>query len=181
MSIITRRGDDGFTDVMYGGRVPKTAPGVVACGAVDELTSSLGMVRVSAISEEMAGQIDSIQGHLITLMGLLSVPSERRDQYLADGYPSIGQEEIAWLDEIGENVDVKIEGWARPGAAGHIGSAWMDMARSICRRAELAAWVLGDDVPVEVCKYLNRLSDILWLWARKLEEAGGVTGRPKNP
>jgi len=161
MNIITRRGDDGFTDVMYGGRVPKIAPEVVACGAVDELTSCLGMVRVSGIPDEMTGKIDTIQGHLVTLMGLLSVPGEKRDQYLADGYPDIGQGEIDWLDDIGENITVKIDGWARPGSAGHLGAAWMDMARSICRRAELAAWALGDGVPLEVCKYLNRLSDIL--------------------
>ena len=115
MNIITRRGDDGFTDVMYGGRVPKIAPEVVACGAVDELTSCLGMVRVSGIPDEMTGKIDTIQGHLVTLMGLLSVPGEKRDQYLADGYPDIGQGEIDWLDDIGENITVKIDGWARPG------------------------------------------------------------------
>lgn len=168
MSIITRRGDDGFTDVMYGGRVPKTEPGIIACGAVDELTSCLGMLRVSGIADEQIERIDTIQGHLVALMGLLAVPTEKRDQYLADGYPGIGQAEIGWLDDIGDQITIRTGGWARPGAAGHAGAAWMDMARSICRRAELTAWAMGEDVPVDACRYLNRLSDILWLWARKL-------------
>ena len=56
MSIITRRGDDGHTDLMYGGRTSKNAPEVVACGAVDELTSSLGLLRVSGIPDDISQQ-----------------------------------------------------------------------------------------------------------------------------
>ncbi len=170
MSIITRRGDDGQTDAMYGGRMPKNAPEIVACGAVDELTSSLGMVRVSGVSEEIVGQIDTIQGHLVALMGLLSVPAAKREKYLADGYPSVSQDDVDWLESIAVEMPMKFDGWARPGASGNVGAAWMDVARTICRRAELAAWNLGDDVSLDACRFLNRLSDILWLWARKLEK-----------
>lgn len=170
MKIITRRGDDGYTDVMYGGRMPKTAPAVAACGAVDELTSSLGMVRVSIENDAMVAQIDHIQGCLVALMGLLSVPAEKRDQYLDDGYPGIVEADIEWLEQIAGEISINMEGWARPGASGDHGAAWLDMARAVCRRAELSAWHLGEEVPVEVCRYLNRLSDILWMWARKLEE-----------
>ena len=56
MSIITRRGDDGNTDLMYGGRASKNAPEVVACGAVDELNSSLGLLRVSGIPDNVSQQ-----------------------------------------------------------------------------------------------------------------------------
>jgi len=170
MSIITRRGDDGQTDVMYGGRMPKNAAEVVACGAVDELTSALGMVRVSGVSDEITGQIDTIQGHLVSLMGLLSVPTAKREKYLADGYPSVSQEDIDWLESIAVEMPTKFDGWARPGASGNVGAAWMDLARTICRRAELAAWGLGEGASKEACRFLNRLSDILWLWARKLEK-----------
>jgi len=170
MSIITKRGDDGQTDVMYGGRMPKNAPEVVACGAVDELTSSLGMVRVSGVSEEMVGQIDTIQGHLVALMGLLSVPAVKREKYLADGFPSVRQDDVDWLETIAVEMPTKFDGWARPGASGNVGAAWMDVARAVCRRAELAAWDLGEGVSLDACRFLNRLSDILWLWARKLEK-----------
>lgn len=170
MTIITRRGDDGLTDAMYGGRIPKTDPAIAACGAVDELNSCLGMVRVSGISEAITENIDTIQGHLVTLMGLLSVPSEKKAKYLEDGYPNITEVEIEWLDAIGEGLEVKMDDWARPGSSGSLAAAWMDMARSVCRRAELSVWALSEDAPVELCRYLNRLSDILWLWARKLGE-----------
>ena len=171
MSIITKRGDDGQTDVMYGGRMPKNAPEVVACGAVDELTSSLGMVRVSGISEQMVGEINTIQGHLVALMGLLSVPAAKREKYLEDGFPSVSQDDIDWLETIAVEMPTKFDGWARPGASGNVGAAWMDVARTICRRAELAAWNLGEGVSLDACRFLNRLSDILWLWARKIEES----------
>ena len=169
MSIITKGGDKGETDVMYGGRVSKLCPEVVACGAVDELNTALGMVRVSGISEEMKGQINTMQDHLVTLMGLLSVPAEKREKYLADGFSDITAIEVDWLETIAVEMPAKFDGWARPGAAGHTAAAWVDMARAICRRSELAAWGLGDGAHLGSCRFLNRLSDILWLWARKLE------------
>lgn len=169
MSIITRRGDDGNTDTMYGGRMSKNSPKVVACGAVDELTSALGMVRVSGVPEEIVEHIAAIQLHLISLMGLLSVPEQKREKYLADGYPALTQKEIDWLESIAVEMPTKFEGWILPGASGNLGAAWLDMARTVCRRAELSAWALGEGVSSEACRFLNRLSDILWLWARKLE------------
>ena len=174
MSIITKRGDDGQTDVMYGGRMSKNAPEVIACGAVDELTSTLGMVRVSGVSSEINGQIDMIQEHLVALMGLLSVPAVKREKYLGDGFSSVSQDDVDWLEEIAVEMPTEFNGWARPGASGHVAAAWMDVARTVCRRAELAAWALGEDASPEACRFLNRLSDILWLWARKLEEGKEV-------
>lgn len=175
MSIITRRGDDGNTDVMYGGRMPKTSPEVAACGCVDELNAVLGMVRVSGVPDAVVEKIDTIQRHLVSLMGLLSVPARKRGKYLADGFPSIGQGELDWLESIAEEMPTKFDGWARPGAAGDPGAAWMDMARTVCRRAELSAWDMGEDRCDGACRFLNRLSDILWLWARKLERDAGAS------
>ncbi len=168
MSIITKRGDDGETDAMYGGRLSKNAPGVVACGDVDELNAALGMLRVSEVPVEMVTQIDTVQGHLVALMGLMSVPPQKRDKYLADGFPTIGKEEAAWLEEIAVEMPRDLGGWARPGASGGEPAARMDMARTICRRAERSAWMV-EDVSQDACRFLNRLSDILWLWAREIE------------
>lgn len=170
MSIITKRGDDGFTDAMYGGRLPKDAPEVVACGDVDELNAALGMLRVSGLSSELVEEIDTIQSHLVALMGLLSVPAAKREKYLADGFPSVTQAEVDWLESIAVEMPTKFNGWVRPGASGSVPAAWMDMARTVCRRAERSAWQVPE-VSSEACQFLNRLSDILWLWARKLEAA----------
>ena len=172
MSIITKRGDDGDTDAMYGGRLSKNAPGVVACGDVDELNAALGLVRVLELSDEMIQQIDTIQGHLVALMGLLSVPAYKRDKYQADGFPSVGAADVEWLESIALEMPAKLDGWARPGASGSEPGARMDMARTVCRRAERSAWAVEDVAP-ETCRFLNRLSDILWLWARELETQEG--------
>ena len=147
----------------------KTSPEVVACGCVDELNAVLGMVRVSGVPGDMVENIDTIQQHLVSLMGLLSVPAGKREKYLSDGYPSISQDELDWLESIAEEMPINFDGWARPGAAGDLGAAWMDMARTVCRRAELSAWDMGEGRYPDACRFLNRLSDIFWLWARKLE------------
>ena len=151
--------------------MPKTSPEVIACGCVDELNSALGVVRVSGVPDELVEKIDVIQQHLVSLMGLLSVPADKREKYLSDGYPAISQVELDWLESLAEEMPTKFDGWARPGAAGDPGAAWMDMARTVCRRAELCAWDMGEGACHEACRFLNRLSDILWLWARKLEAA----------
>ena len=160
--------DAGDTDAMYGGRLSKNAPGVVACGDVDELNAALGLLRVCELSSEMIEQIDTIQGHLVTLMGLLSVPPAKREKYLADGFGAISGDDIGWLESIAVAMPTKFDGWARPGASGGEPAARMDMTRTICRRAERSAWAV-EDVSQEACRFLNRLSDVLWLWARKLE------------
>lgn len=170
MSIITKRGDDGNTDAMYGGRQSKNSPGVVACGDVDELNAALGMLRVSGISRELTEKIDTIQSHLVALMGLLSVPPAKRGKYLADGFPGVGAEEVAWLESIAVEMPAKLDGWARPGAGGSVPAARMDVARTVCRRAERSAWAV-EGVAEDACRFLNRLSDVLWLWARELESA----------
>jgi len=172
MSIITRRGDDGYTDMMFGGRVAKTCPAVIACGAVDELSSCLGMVRVAGVNAELEQQIDTIQRHLVGLMGLLAVPVDQREAYHQKGYPGIAEEEIDFLERIGQGLTPELDGWARPGACGDECAARLDLARSVCRRAELATWGMEEAAPVQACRYLNRLSDILWLWARHIEQQG---------
>ncbi|MGB0992948.1 MAG: cob(I)yrinic acid a,c-diamide adenosyltransferase [Akkermansiaceae bacterium] len=171
MSIITKRGDDGYTDAMYGGRLSKNSSEVIACGDIDELNTTLGLVRVSGITSQLEQIIDTVQQHLVSLMGLVSVPSEKRQKYLTDGYPSITAEQVEWLEKTAGHIDISFTDWARPGAAGSVPAAWLDQARTICRRAERSAWAMGEELPLEACHFLNRLSDLLWLLARQLEQA----------
>lgn len=169
MSIITKRGDDGETDVMYGGHIPKNSPSIIAGGDVDELTSVLGLVRVTSIPKEIDEKIDQIQQHLIHLMGLVSVPAEKREKYLSDGYPTIDMEEVVWLEELAAQMKVEFSDWAKPGAKGSEAGARLDHARTVCRRAERSLWSISPEIPKELCLFLNRLSDVLWLWAREME------------
>ena len=82
MSISTKRGDSGETDLMFGKRVPKTHPRVRTCGAVDELNAQLGLVRASEVSDELVECIDTIQKHLVGLMGVVATDSEALDAFV---------------------------------------------------------------------------------------------------
>ena len=172
MSITTKRGDDGLTDLMFGKRIAKTDPRVEAIGSVDELNTVLGLVRVEAGSA-LDQSIDCLQGYLVGLMGELAVLSEDNERYVESGHPSIGRDAVAMLEDLAgelESGGITFDGWARPGARGDRVGAQLDFARTICRRAERRVLALGDEVSnAEIPLFLNRLSDLLWLLARKLE------------
>ena len=137
MSIATKTGDDGTTALMYGRRVPKNHPRVEAYGAVDELNAALGLARVSAEHDFVRDNLLAIQKDLIVLMGELCVQPEDLFRYVKDGYLLVTQAMSAKLDarvrEI-EAQNINFKGWATPGEA--MNSAALDMARTICRRAE---------------------------------------------
>jgi len=176
MSIVTRTGDLGSTTLMYQRRVPKDHPRVEACGTVDELTSALGVAR--ALLEQAPGEkILAIQKDLIALMGELATAAEDLPRYLADGFARLGPGQTARLEqqirEL-ESAGTSFHGWAIPGESP--GSAALDLARTMARRAErrVCAVQAGGDVGnPEVIVYLNRLSDLLWLMARAVDTKAG--------
>ena len=98
MSITTRRGDDGRTDLMFGKRISKIDPRVEAIGSVDELNAALGLARVESGSD-LDQSIDCLQGYLVGLMGELAVLPEDNKRYGESGHPSIGKDAVAMLDE----------------------------------------------------------------------------------
>ena len=173
MSIATKTGDDGTTALMYGRRVPKTHPRVEAYGAVDELNAALGVARASAEHDFVRNNLLVIQKNLIVLMGELCVQPEDLPRYVKDGYSLVTPAMTATLDALvreieGQNVSFK--GWATPGATPP--SAALDLARTVCRRAERRVCGLkeaGELKNAEIIIYLNRLSDLLWLFARWVE------------
>ena len=186
MSIATKTGDNGTTALMFGRRVPKTHARVRAYGAVDELNAALGMGRAHCPDAALAATVLDIQKELVTLMGELATDPADRDRYLAAGYQVVGPAMVDRLTgliealEQGEKISYK--GWATPG--GTPAAAGFDLARTICRRAEREVIALDEvaaehpgplgPVNTEIRRYLNRLSDLCWLWARKLETAAGI-------
>ncbi len=173
MSIATKTGDDGTTALMYGRRVPKTHPRIEACGAVDELNTALGLARASAKHEFVRGHLLAIQKELIVLMGEISVATGDLPRYVKDGHPVVTPEMTAKLDEIIREIEVQkihFDGWATPGET--MNAAGLDAARTVCRRAERRVCVLKDSGELhnaEIVIYLNRLGDLLWLFARWVE------------
>jgi cob(I)alamin adenosyltransferase len=174
MSISTRTGDSGITGLMYNRRVSKTSPRVEACGNLDELNATLGLARAAALDEFVRDRILKVQQDLIVLMGEVGTEPADLPRYQKDGFPLVTPELTRMLDELVKRVEaekVSFKGWATPGAT--MGSAALDLARTVCRRAERSVCALSDAGQLqnpEILVYLNRLSDALWLLARWVEQ-----------
>ncbi len=175
MSIATKTGDAGTTAVMYNRRVPKSHPRVEAYGCVDELNAAIGLARSTAEPSAVAPGLMGIQKDLVALMAELATMIEDLDRYIKDGMPRISAESTrkldVWVTEL-EARNISFHGWATPGATLH--SGMLDMARTVCRRAErrvCALYEQGEMKNPEIIVYLNRLSDLLWLLARAAEPA----------
>lgn len=170
MSIITKTGDDGTTGLMYNRRVPKSHPRVEAYGAVDELNAALGMARARAADEFAHESLLAIQKDLVVLMGELATLPEDLERYRKDGFTVVTPEMTLRLEKLAKEIEsqnISFRGWATPGA--NEVSAALDLARTIGRRAERRVILLRESQPQtssEISRYLNRLSDFLWLMAR---------------
>lgn len=176
MSISTKRGDDGSTDLMFGRRVSKTDIRVGACGAIDELNAAMGVARVSGPKEVTRQALEEIQGELIVVMGELMTLEEDRERYFNEGYKSTTTESVdritAQVMELETLAEGRRAGWATPGASASVASAQLDMCRTVCRRAERAVAGVAEQKLLtnpEIFFYLNRLSDLFWLLARAEE------------
>lgn len=172
MSISTKTGDGGSTALMYGRRVSKDHPRVEAYGSVDELNAALGLAR-SLAQKKQKDCLEKIQKALVGLMGELAVAPEDLLRYESDGFARLKEEELAFLDQQIEKMEKaapKASGWSTPG--GSTAGAAMDLARTVCRRAEREVWKLEmaqGNIRSLIPRYLNRLSDFLWLMERANE------------
>ena len=160
--IYTRTGDDGTTGLGDGTRVPKTHARIEAYGTVDEANSALGMVLgVAGLPEPIVATLTQIQHELFDLGGELAVPGYR---VMSDAH--VARLEQA-LDELNEHLP-PLKEFILPG--GGPATAACHLARAITRRAERCVWALPkeEQIAPEVARYLNRLSDLLFVVARVL-------------
>jgi len=176
MSIATKTGDEGETALMYGRRVPKTDARVDAYGCVDELNAALGLARASTNESFLSDQILSVQKELVTVMGELATAGEDIDRYIKDGFPvttaAMTDRVTAMIDDLEKNRLAKFKDWATPVKT--LSAATLDVARTVCRRAERRVAALMSAAPKfnrEILRYLNRLSDLCWLLARVAERS----------
>jgi cob(I)alamin adenosyltransferase len=159
--IVTRTGDDGSTGLADGSRVPKESPRIEACGTVDELNSALGVLLSTDLPAPMAARLLEIQHDLFDLGGELAIP----------GSVVIHAQQVEALEALVDEWNAELPAlreFVLPG--GGAAAAHCHMARSICRRAERRCWALSRDEPVgpQALRYLNRLSDLLFVLARVL-------------
>jgi cob(I)alamin adenosyltransferase len=174
-SISTMRGDAGDTSLAGGVRVSKGSLRVETYGTVDELTSMLGFARSICEDDEIAAFTRSVQQDLFTIGASLATPAESSKPQITME-PSFVDRLTAEVHRL-EAIEGMLADWSIPGD--HRTAAVYDVARTICRRAERSLVRLqesGDTVQPAILSYMNRLSDLLWLFGRKLELDGGVSG-----
>jgi cob(I)alamin adenosyltransferase len=178
MSIATRKGDDGTTGLLYGQRVPKDHPQMEAVGAFDELNVAVGAIKPhlgdAARDLELRATLIAIQQNLVALMGELACDESDVARYSASKFDKITADDVQRLDDAVaalESRGMTLQGWATPGANAR--AAAIDLARATARRAERRLVALpraGRSVRPDLCQYVNRLSDLLWLLAREAEQ-----------
>jgi cob(I)alamin adenosyltransferase len=164
--IYTRTGDDGSTGLGDGSRVKKTSHRIEAIGAVDELNSIIGVLLVEEMPSNLRAMLTDIQHELFDLGGELSIPSQST---LSDKHV---QRLETLLDELNDNLP-PLKEFILPG--GSPAAAICHLARAVCRRAERRAAHLGETEktnPIST-RYLNRLSDLLFVIARVLNAHAG--------
>jgi cob(I)alamin adenosyltransferase len=176
MSIATKSGDSGQTGLAGGIRISKADLRVESYGSVDELNTFMGFARSICQNREIAAWTETIQRTLFRLGSALATPPEKKK--LA---PIISAEDVGMLTDLVhkiEAIDGILSDWSIPGA--HTESAAYEIARTVCRRAErnvVRFMEAGAEVAPEVLAYLNRLSDLLWLFGRLIEFNAGVDAR----
>lgn len=174
MKIYTKTGDKGTTALFGGTRVPKHHLRIESYGTVDELNSYIGAVRDQKVSEDIKVSLLKIQHDLFTLGAMLATPPEK--ETLKSGkdrlnIPKVNLDSISFLehkiDEMNEELPPMTH-FVLPG--GHPTVSFCHIARCVCRRAERLATALSEESEIQpdVLKYLNRLSDYLFVLARKL-------------
>lgn len=178
--IATRTGDDGTTGLGDGSRTSKDSLRIAALGDVDELNSQIGVLLAEALPDEVREALLDIQHDLFDLGGELCIP----------GYENVDDSQVARLDQLLAHFNASLPrlqefilpGGSRPAAIAHV-------VRTAARRAERAIVALGAQEPVRpACRqYVNRLSDLMFVFARVLNRSAGGTdvlwqqGRNKAP
>lgn len=180
MKVYTKKGDSGTTQLIGGSRVSKGELRIDAYGTVDELNSYIGLLRDQEIDEKYVNQLIEIQDRLFTLGSLLAMDPEGTKMELPQLFPSDIENLENWIDEMDGQLE-PMKSFVLPG--GHTTVSFTHIARCVCRRAERLVVVLASSSPAPelAIKYLNRLSDYLFVLSRKLSKDLNITEQPWQP
>lgn len=176
MKVYTKTGDKGQTSLFGGTRVPKYNLRIEAYGTIDELNSYIGLIRDQKIDKNSFDTLVKIQNELFTLGSMLATPKDK--EHLKNGkerlnIPKLNEEDIAFLEKEMDKMDKELPPMTHfilPG--GHPTVSYCHIARTVCRRAERITVNLSEteDINSISISYLNRLSDYLFVLARKLSK-----------
>lgn len=174
-NLYTRTGDEGTTSLVGGERVRKNSTRLEAYGTIDELSSHLGEVAADpACAAEVRGQLQMVQNELFNIGSYLATaPREGDEPRCASIDAAVMQDMEGWIDALDEQTP-KIRAFVLPG--GSVLAAKAHVARVVCRRAERRILDLAEESYVDpaVIRYVNRLSDYLFIAARYLNFIQGV-------
>lgn len=179
MSIATKHGDKGETALAGGIRISKADLRVEAYGGTDELNTVLGFARSICKDEQIAAWTETIQKTLFRVGSALATPPDGRKPQVY-----VTAEDVDFLTQLVYQIEATegiLSDWSLPGA--HPESAAYEMARTVCRRSERNVVRLaesGQYVQPEALAYLNRLSDLIWLFGRLIELNAGISARLRD-
>ena len=167
MKIYTKTGDKGTTALIGGKRVPKNHLRIEAYGTVDELIADIAVVRDHSEKREIVEDLINVQGKLMVLAAILASGGDEFYEKL----PKLFEEDIVWLEKRIDKMEKHLPdltSFILPG--GHPAVSFCHVARTVCRRAERVTLNLSDstDVPGVLLRFLNRLSDYLFVLSRYL-------------
>ena len=173
MKIYTKTGDKGQTSLLGGTRISKSHPRIEAYGTIDELNSYIGLVSDQEVNENRRDLLKEIQDRLFTIGSHLAADPDRNTKKVPDLLPT----DIELLEQEMDKMDLELPElrfFVLPG--GHQSVSFCHLARTVCRRAERLVIAFSEEVLVEemIIKYLNRLSDYLFVLSRKMAHELGA-------
>ncbi|MCS7074311.1 MAG: cob(I)yrinic acid a,c-diamide adenosyltransferase [Bacteroidia bacterium] len=180
MKIYTKKGDDGTTGLIGGTRVPKYHLRIEAYGTVDELNSWIGVLRDQPGTETDQSLLQEIQDRLFTLGSALACDPEKSKMAI----PDLKDSDVSALEQSIDAMESELpplQNFVLPG--GHLSNSFAHLARCVCRRAERLVVELAAQAPVEplILRYLNRLSDWLFVYSRLLSKRNQAAEIPWKP
>ena len=182
--IYTKKGDDGSTGLLFGGRVPKDDVRTQLYGTLDETVSALGVARAAGLPGEIATIVVRVQRELFVVGAQLATAPENQEK-LEPGVSKVTPEMTAQAENDIDRLLARHplpQEFILPGES--MASAGLDLARSVIRRAEREAVSMqraGELDDAEVLRYLNRLSDLFFVLARHVEAEAGLRAQPSRP
>jgi cob(I)alamin adenosyltransferase len=178
MTIYTRTGDRGETDLLGGPRVPKDTARLEVCGDLDELDAWLGLARCEPLPAGAAALLEQIERRMVAVRAELATAPPA-----LPGAAAVGSRDVAAIEQAIDRYEAKLdplEAFILPG--GSRAAAILHLARAVCRRAErrLVSLLRGEPAAVSppLLAYVNRLSDLLFVLARAANAQAGVADAP---
>ncbi len=180
MKIYTKTGDEGTTSLFGGKRVSKSELRIDTYGTVDELNSWIGVLRDQEVNQKRKDILIEIQDRLFTIGSILATEPENTKVKI----PCLTESDVTFLEKGMDDMDTLLQPmrfFVLPG--GHVSISWGHVARTVCRRAERLVIALHQLEKVDplVIKYLNRLSDYLFVLCRMMTQELGVEETPWRP